>query len=99
MTVQDTGIGIPQADLPRIFDRFYRADPSRSMVEGSGLGLAIAKWIADLHRGEVSVDSECDKGTSVRFVIPLYRGSDMLPPTAQSAGIVHQPLTVGSFSS
>jgi signal transduction histidine kinase len=69
-TVRDTGIGIAESDLPHIFDRFYRADPSRSQVEGSGLGLAIAKWIADLHHAEVLVDSEQRKGSAFRVVFP-----------------------------
>jgi heavy metal sensor kinase len=69
--VRDTGIGIPQSDLPHIFDRFYRADPSRSLVEGSGLGLAIAKWIADLHHGDLTVESELNKGTAAHLVLPL----------------------------
>jgi signal transduction histidine kinase len=62
--VADTGIGISESDLPRIFDRFYRADPSRSEVEGSGLGLAIAKWIADLHHAKIDVCSRRDVGSS-----------------------------------
>jgi signal transduction histidine kinase len=70
LTVRDSGIGIAQSDLPHIFDRFYRADPSRSQVEGSGLGLAIAKWIADLHHADLLVDSERQKGSAFRVVFP-----------------------------
>lgn len=82
VTVRDTGIGIPQTDLPHIFDRFYRADPSRSQVEGSGLGLAIAKWIADLHHGELTVESEFNKGTVARLVLPIC-APGTLQPAAQ----------------
>ena len=68
--VRDTGVGISAADLPHIFDRFYRADPSRSNVEGTGLGLAIAKWIAEMHHAELSVASEMHKGTAFQLAIP-----------------------------
>jgi heavy metal sensor kinase len=63
VSVRDDGIGIAAADLPRIFDRFYRADPSRSMVEGNGLGLAIARWIAETHEAELRAVSELGQGT------------------------------------
>jgi signal transduction histidine kinase len=66
-----SGIGISDADLPHIFERFYRADPSRSQVEGSGLGLAIAKWIADLHHADLPVESPQQKGSAFRVVFPL----------------------------
>ena len=69
--VHDTGIGIAQTDLPFIFDRFYRADPSRGQVEGSGLGLSIAKWIAEMHQANLSVVSETNKGTTFQIVFPL----------------------------
>jgi heavy metal sensor kinase len=72
VTVCDNGIGIPQADLPRIFDRFYRADPSRSQVEGSGLGLAIAKWIAEMHHADIVVSSVEHGGTTFQVAFPLY---------------------------
>ncbi len=64
LQVSDSGIGISETDLPHIFDRFYRTDPSRSQVEGSGLGLAIARWIAEMHHVELSVASTEHKGTT-----------------------------------
>jgi signal transduction histidine kinase len=57
LRVSDTGIGIPSEFVPRIFDRFFRVDPSRGQAEGAGLGLAIAKWIADTHKAAISVES------------------------------------------
>jgi len=71
VTVQDSGQGISGIDLPHIFDRFYRADPSRSQIEGSGLGLSIAKWIADVHDADLTVNSELHKGTVFRLDFPV----------------------------
>lgn len=69
--VRDSGIGIPREDLPRIFERFYRVDKARSrMLGGTGLGLAIARQIVELSGGEISIDSDLGKGTSVVFTIP-----------------------------
>lgn len=71
ITCKDTGIGIPSEHLPRIFDRFYRANPSRDAKgEGAGLGLAIVKAIVGLHGGEISVQSIILEGTSVRLFLP-----------------------------
>ena len=70
--VRDSGMGIAQSDLPFIFDRFYRADPSRSRVEGSGLGLSIAKWIAEMHKARLTVVSEENKETTFRIEFPLF---------------------------
>lgn len=71
ITVEDTGIGISKEDLPHIFDRFYRADKSRTKnTGGTGLGLAIAKWIVDKHKGKINVESEINKGTKISITIP-----------------------------
>lgn len=70
VTVTDSGIGIPDAALPHIFDRFYRADASRSYEEGTGLGLAIAKWIADIHQAALSAKSVEGCGTTFRVLFP-----------------------------
>ncbi|GHU88637.1 hypothetical protein FACS1894202_05130 [Clostridia bacterium] len=72
LSVQDTGIGIPADDVPRVFDRFFRSDVSRARkTGGSGLGLSIAKWIVDRHGGTIEVLSRVGAGTRITFVLPL----------------------------
>ena len=72
ISVADQGIGIPENDLPRIFERFYRADKSRSSEHsGTGLGLSIVKHIAQLHGGSVQAESELGKGTTISVVLPI----------------------------
>ena len=69
-SVQDSGIGISESDIPHIFDRFYRADDSRSkQTGGSGLGLAIAKWIVERHGGHFEIISRKDIGTRITVVL------------------------------
>jgi len=69
VVVTDTGMGIPQDQLPRIFERFYRGEAARSHAEGAGLGLPIARWIADLHGARISVSSN-PQGTRVEIDFP-----------------------------
>jgi len=71
VAVCDTGTGIPKADLPRLTERFYRVDKARSReLGGTGLGLAIVKHLVLAHGGELTIDSELWKGTTVRFTLP-----------------------------
>jgi two-component system phosphate regulon sensor histidine kinase PhoR len=71
-TVSDTGIGIPESDLERIFERFYRVDSARSReAGGTGLGLAIARHIVDAHSGRIWVESAIGQGSRFHFTVPI----------------------------
>ena len=71
IAVRDNGSGISGEHLPRIFERFYRADPSRSRAEGgTGLGLAIVKHLVESHGGRVQAESELGHGTSISIWFP-----------------------------
>jgi signal transduction histidine kinase len=81
VSVRDTGIGIAAADLPYIFDRFWRADRSRSRAAergGFGLGLAICQWIAHAHGGSLTVQSRLGRGSTFTAQLPLAQGSAAL---------------------
>jgi heavy metal sensor kinase len=69
VSVADTGVGISAEDIPKVFNRFYRCDASRSL-QGVGLGLSLAKAIIQAHHGEISVSSELEKGSIFTFTIP-----------------------------
>jgi two-component system phosphate regulon sensor histidine kinase PhoR len=72
--VTDTGVGIPEEDLPNVFERFYRSDISRSQETGGfGLGLAIAKHIVDVSGGTISVRSTVGSGTTFEISLPRQR--------------------------
>ena len=71
-TITNSGPGIPSEVLPRVFDRFFRGDPSHSsIVEGCGLGLSIAKWIASAHHGSIDITSRPQRGTTVTVRLPI----------------------------
>lgn len=71
VSVQDTGAGIAAADLPRVFERFYRADKAHSHdIPGTGLGLAIVKHLVEAHQGTVSVESHVGQGSTFTFTLP-----------------------------
>ena len=84
---RDTGPGIPAEDLPHIFERFYRAEKSRTRREttGSGLGLSIANWIVERHGGRIEVNSHEGKGTTFAIWLPLDT-SDKQSDTPKSQG-------------
>jgi len=75
--VEDTGIGIPDRDLPRVFERFYRVDKARSReMGGTGLGLAIVKHLVQAMRGTVRVTSKVDLGTKFAVTLPRAKVED-----------------------
>ncbi len=75
--ISDTGIGIPQEDLPHIFDRFYRVEKARTRDSGgSGLGLSISKWIVEAHDGVINIDSILSSGTNVTISFPRNQSSN-----------------------
>jgi len=90
VTVEDNGIGIAAADLPHIFERFYRADLSRSRVEGSGLGLSIALWIANVHQALLSAESRENAGSVFEVAFPLLAVDAAPAATVVSATAVPQ---------
>jgi heavy metal sensor kinase len=72
LRIKDTGLGIPPDALPHIFDRFYRAEPSRSKgIPGVGLGLALVRWIVENHHGRITVESQPGQGTCFTVYLPL----------------------------
>lgn len=76
-SVSDTGIGIDEESLARIFERFYRVDKARSRnTGGTGLGLAIVKHIVEVHNGKIDIESEVNKGTTIKVYLPIVKDLD-----------------------
>ncbi len=72
LSVSDTGVGIPEADLPYVFERFFRSKGSRATNPGgSGLGLSIVRWIVEAHKGRVTVESQLGKGSTFTVRLPV----------------------------
>ena len=82
LRVEDKGMGISPEALPHVFDRFYRAEPSRSKrIPGVGLGLALAHWIVENHRGRITVESQPGQGTSFTVYLPLCTSDSNSQPS------------------
>ncbi len=95
VAVRDTGVGIPAAEVPRVFERFHRVPGARSRThEGSGIGLAFVHELVRLHGGHVTVDSVEGKGTT--FAVHLPRGKDHLPADRIGAEPVELPTLLGA---
>ena len=102
LSVQDMGVGIPQGDLPRIFERFYRVDRSRTSASGGiGLGLAIVRHVAINHRGDVTVQSMEGEGSTFTLQLPLVAtdgGSVRQSPSSEESAPVEPPATPAGTS-
>lgn len=90
VSVQDTGVGISEQELPRIFERFYKEDKARRS-EGTGLGLAIAKHIVLAHGGTISVESRRGAGATFYFTLPLAKVEPPVEPVLAGRTLVHSP--------
>jgi signal transduction histidine kinase len=88
LTVADTGIGIPKKDQGSLFTRFFRASNAvEAVIPGSGLGLSIVGTIVGNHHGDLGVESEQDRGTTVTVRIPLHSSAHAAGPTGLSGGV------------
>jgi two-component system OmpR family sensor kinase len=75
LRIKDTGLGMDKDEVPRIFDRFYRVDPSRGQTAGTGLGLSIAQWIIDEHQGSIEVMTRKGEGSTFIIWLPIFKAT------------------------
>jgi signal transduction histidine kinase/two-component SAPR family response regulator len=95
LTVQDTGVGISEAELPRVFERFHRIEGSRARThEGTGIGLALVHDLVRLHGGHIAVSSQPDRGTTFTVTVPLGRAHLPAQPGGQAAAA--SPTAIGA---
>ncbi len=95
IAVIDSGIGIPAAHLPRVFDRFYRVDLSRSRdADGTGLGLAICRSIVEAHRGQIRVMSDPGKGCEFTVELPIDSSTPIEAPSRAGSPGLRPPVEV-----
>ena len=86
LRVEDTGVGIDGEHLPHVFERFYRADPSRTRGEGgAGLGLAISRWITQAHGGDIAVESRLGQGSAFTVHLPLASSTPSVDASGATA--------------
>jgi signal transduction histidine kinase len=89
VTVEDTGIGIPEESIGRIYERFYRVDKSRSReIGGTGLGLSITKSAILLHKGQIDVESKENVGTKFTVTIPIKHSPDQMPSRTSAQDVM-----------
>ena len=94
IVVRDTGPGIPEDELPHIFDRFYRGtNTGEARASGSGLGLAIVRSIVEMHGGGIDLTSEVGRGTEFRITLPRHGSAEALEPDSKvnETSRVHRP--------
>jgi signal transduction histidine kinase len=86
LAVVDTGLGIPENEVPRLFERFFRGSASRTRgISGTGLGLAICKEILDRHGGRITASSQAGKGSTFTVWLPVQRITEVVPSAPNSS--------------
>ena len=88
MAIEDTGIGLPATEIPKIFERFYQVDRARMEQQGVGLGLPIALGIVEAHGGRIVVESQVGVGSTFTMILPVRRADSSLLTAQPRYGVV-----------